>query len=346
MISRGDRKAWAADTFRGLENTIVPSFTPDFRNLDEAGIRWDVRQSVAHGFFSIMCACETGLKLDEAQRFLTIVCDEAAGRVLVAFTLLFDSLEDNIAMLRHAEQAGATHAMVGYPTVFHPRRTDDVYRATAAMCEATDLGIVLYASEKFDHERFHPSSVPWELYDRLVTIPNAVGLKVGFMDPAMAFECFERYHEDVQVNIGNAAMLGYWPILRKRYRVQWGGPGIWEFWQSPEKPFVVEYADHVNHGRIDEAMSVYWHIAPATALARSMIAALPGRDTGLYGWPVVKYIIWSVGGNGGLTRKPAMRLTQPEIMGRKKMLHALGIPPREPDEEFYVGRVNYQPTSD
>ena len=39
---------------KGLENIIIPSFTPDLSELDEEGIRWDVRQSIKHGFFSTL----------------------------------------------------------------------------------------------------------------------------------------------------------------------------------------------------------------------------------------------------------------------------------------------------
>ena len=62
-ITRSERKEWAKEVLRGVENVTMPSFTPDFRDLDEAGIRWDVDRAVEHGFASTMCAVETGLTL-------------------------------------------------------------------------------------------------------------------------------------------------------------------------------------------------------------------------------------------------------------------------------------------
>ena len=47
-ISRAERKAWARESFVGLQNIVVPSFTPDLLELDEAGIRRDIRQSIRH----------------------------------------------------------------------------------------------------------------------------------------------------------------------------------------------------------------------------------------------------------------------------------------------------------
>lgn len=67
MIPKHELKRWAKDHFKGLENTLFPSFSPDMLSLDEDGIRWDVRQSIAHGFTSMMGATEVGLSFFEQQ---------------------------------------------------------------------------------------------------------------------------------------------------------------------------------------------------------------------------------------------------------------------------------------
>ena len=340
-VSREHRKEWAREALRGLENAIMPSFTPDLRELDEEGIRWDVRQAIAHGFFSTMCACETGLTLEENKRFLEIVCDEAAGRILVSLTLLLDSFADILELLTHAEKVGASHALMAYPHTFRPGSPDAIVDATRMVSEHTNLGLVMYATDKFDFVRFHPSHVPFEAYDKIADLPNVVSLKVGFGDPAMTFECFERFGRKVLVNVGTPWLTGLFPLLRRRYDAQWFGGGSWELWQSPEKPYLVEYYRHVIRGEIDKARSIYWRVAPANMLAaREGISR--GGDIGMYHWPMAKYISWSVGGNGGLTRQPAMRLTAMQMQGRKMALRAIGIEPREPDEEFFVGRARYE----
>jgi hypothetical protein len=168
-----------------------------------------------------------------------------------------------------------------------------------------------------------------------------VSIKVGFGDPAMTYECFERYGDRVQVNVGTPWLLGLFPLLHKRYGAQWFGGGSWEVWQSPEQPLLVEYYHHVIRGEFDKARSIYWRIAPANMMAnRAGIAR--GGDIGMYHWPMGKYVTWSVGGNGGLTRQPAMRLTNEHMQGRKASLRMIGIEPRENDEEFFVGRARYE----
>ena len=338
-VTRSERKEWARSALRGIENALMPSFTADLTRLDEEGIRWDVRQAIAHGFFSTMCACETGLTLAENKRFLEIACDEAAGRILVSFTLLLDSFEDDIELLAHAEKVGASHALMGYPQTFRPRRENEILEATRRLSESTNLGLVMYASDKFDFVRFHPSQVPFEVYDKIADLPNVVSLKVGFGDPAMTFEAFERFGNRVLVNVGTPWLMGLFPLLRKRYGAQWFGGGSWEMWQSPEKPLVVEYYHHVMKGEVEPARSIYWTLAKGNALMMGNIAR--GGDIGMYNWPLGKYISWSVGGNGGVMRQPAMRLMPPMMAGRKAQLRAMGIAPREPDEEFFVGRVRY-----
>lgn len=340
MITRAERKQWARDALRGVENTTMPSFTPDLRELDEEGIRWDVRQAKAHGFFSTMCAVETGLTVEESKRFLEIVCDEAGDDLLVSFTLLNDSFEQSLDLLEHGERVGCSHVLLGYPQTFRPSGPDEIVEVTARLAEATNLGFVLYASDKFDFVRFHPSHIPFEAYDRIAQLPNSVGLKVGFGDPAMTFEALRRYGDKLLVNVGSPWHMGLFPLMRREYGVQWFGGGAWEFWQSPDRPYVVEYYDLVMSGRLDQAMQLYFHMLPATMIAmREGIGR--GGDSGMYHWPMGKYISWSVGGNGGLMREPAMRLTASQMEMRKSALRAIGIEAREPDAEFFIGRTSY-----
>jgi 4-hydroxy-tetrahydrodipicolinate synthase len=339
-VQRQHRKAWAREALVGVENALLPSFTPDLRALDEEGIRHDVRQAIAHGFFSTMCACETGLTLAESQRFVEVACDEAAGRILVSFTLLNDSLADSLELLAAAERAGASHALLGYPQTFRPRTPQDIVDATRRLSEATNLGLVMYASDKFDFVRLHPSQIPFEAYDALADLPNIVSIKVGFGDPATVFEAFERYGNRVLVNVGTPFLLGLFPMLRKQYGAQWFGGGSWEMWQSPEKPYVVDYHRAVMAGDAQRTSELYWQLSRGNALIMGSVAR--GGDAGMYHWPFGKYIAWSVGGNGGPMREPAMRLLTPMMQARKAQLRAIGIAPREPDDEFRVGRVRYR----
>src|ERR1700726_4427341 len=49
-VSKNDRKEWGRQHFKGMENFVLPSFSPDLKELDEQGIRNDVRPAIRQGF--------------------------------------------------------------------------------------------------------------------------------------------------------------------------------------------------------------------------------------------------------------------------------------------------------
>ncbi len=332
---------------RGMETVGAPSFTPDLK-LDEAGIRWDVQTAIRHGFFSINSSGDWALSFEERKRVLEIMCDEAKGKILVGLMSYqgVGSWKQMIELLQHAEKVGVSHAMIYYPSWFYPESLEEIYQRTREVCEAANLGIVLWATAADDQYRFHPSSVPIELYDRIVDIPNVMAMKVGFPEPGTVYEMYSRYASKIQVNIGHPTLLGMYPTLAKKYSPQWAGTGLWEYWQSPEKPYMVEMFDHFLNGRFEQAMSIYWFLVKSNTLGvygghEQFNIGTVDTGHGFLDWTNTKYVQWSVGGNGGPVRLPARPMSR-RVMGmRKAMLKSIGITPREPDEEFFVGRVNF-----
>jgi dihydrodipicolinate synthase/N-acetylneuraminate lyase len=104
-------KSWAATHFRGVEGTVMPSFTPDFADINEAAIRHDVRLGIEQGSFSLFCSSPSTVG-DEYKRFITAACDEARGRIGISIVAGSASEERNLDLLAHAEAAGCTHALV------------------------------------------------------------------------------------------------------------------------------------------------------------------------------------------------------------------------------------------
>ena len=84
-------KEWAHQHFKGVENQMIPSFTPDFFSLSEQGIRLDIQQTIRHGFFATMCSGSgAGVVLDfrETMALLDIATDEAKGKLLVGAAIM------------------------------------------------------------------------------------------------------------------------------------------------------------------------------------------------------------------------------------------------------------------
>lgn len=333
-VKRSDLKDWAKEKLKGVENITLPSFDPNTLELDEEGIRWDVQQSIKHGFFSTLCSSEVALTFAEAKRFVEIVADEAKDKILVSTTLFFPSIQQNIEMAQHAAKVGCHNALLGYPPAFNPNSVEEIYNATKKVCEAADLGIVLYPTHNNNFEKFHPSGYPLDLLGRLVEIDNVIGAKIGSGDPGFVTECFERCADKALVNV---TMVDWAPISVRKFGQQWIGASVYEIYQSPERPYLVNYFNLLLQGEYEKAMEVYWQMRPLAALLESHIFSIM---QGAYPWATFKYYQWCVGANGGLARMPGKLFTHQMMMAKHAYMMA-GIVPREPDEEFYVGRAKF-----
>ena len=335
MRKKSELKSWAREHMKGVENTLFPSFTPDMKDLDETGIRHDVQQSIAHGFFSTMCATETGLTLEESKRFLAIAADEAKGKIVVTTSVILDSFEANQELLGHAEKVGVDGALLGYPPTFHPEDKEDIYTVTRRLAESTALHLTLYPSPHFPFNKFHPSGFPLDVLDRLADLPNVVAVKIGELG----------LFADAHRICGDRLLVGcpverYVPLLVQGFKMQWMGAGCYEVLQSPEKPYLVQYFNLLLEGKTAQAMELYWKLAPMRNIFEQQFNQTV--MSGTYNWHAQKYYQWCVGGNGGLTRQPAMKLHSWEAEQIRMGYYTIGIEPRENEAEFWMGRANYE----
>lgn len=336
LAKKSELKDWARENMRGFENCTMPSFTPDLKELDEEGIRLDVRQAIRHGCFSTLCTPEAGLTFEESKRFVEIVTEEAQDEILVSCTLLFDSFDRQYEMIRHCESAGCHTVLLGYPGTFRPESPNEIYAVTKELCESTNIAIVLYPSFKYNFERFHPAGFPLELLAKMADIENVVAMKIGLADQAAIAECFRLCGDKVLVNFPFEAWA---PLLVQGFGQQWLGSGPMEMYQSPECRYAVDYFELLLSGEIDKAMNIFWQLTPVRQVMNQL--AMRYIMLGTYHWAEWKYCQWLVGGNGGLTREPCMKLLQHNMQALRGAMQAIGLTLREPDEEFYVGRVNY-----
>jgi 4-hydroxy-tetrahydrodipicolinate synthase len=334
-VDRDGSKAWAREHFAGAENIVLPSFTPDGAALDEDGIRLDVRQSIRHGVFSVFCAIESGLSHAEKRRFLEVVVEEADGGVCVGFPLQGDSVEENLELLSHAARVGVSHAMVSYPQDFEPATDDEVVAYHDRLARATDLPLVLFHNDKFDLHHLHPSGLPFGAYDRIVDLDTVVAAKVSVMDLATLDRCFERYGDRVLVSTPSVLQL---PLVMTHYDMQWTGAWTIEAFQSPSQRLVVDMIDALRGGRTGEALAIFGRLGPLLGeLGPRLRTMLP---SGSYHWTLFKYLQYLTGGNGGVTRQPAMRLSEGDMAQIRGAFLACGLDLAEGgDEDFRDGRA-------
>ncbi len=335
--TKSEAKKWSKKNLKGLEVPIFPSFTPDLQELDEEGIRWDVNHIIANGFTSALAAPEAcGMTFEERKKFVEIVVDEAKGKIHTSVAVMQDTVEQDIEMLKHIEAVGGTFATLGHPIQYYPRSVEDIFQMYKYMCDSTNLAIVFYTG-RLHTRKFHPSYFPPELLPRIADIPNVVGMKIGGgSSMAITVMSFRLCGDKILVN---DPMPDRWFVTIPVYGQQWAGAGPFYGMQTPEKPRMVEMFDLLMKGKIDKALDVYWELGPL----RDGSGGLENSyfHTGIVSSLSDKYTHWCNGGNGGTVRQPTGRIYDYQKDRIRAGLRAIGLTPREPEEEFYVGRVNY-----
>ena len=223
--------------YKGLESTILSSFTQDELVLDEKGGRHDIRELIRHGFFAMVLMTEAGTSKEEDKLVTQWCVDETRGKIGVALALRYYSLKANIAMAEFAEQAGCDGLVLCYPPNFRPKSPKEVCDYTHAICEATHLAVELFPSVKYDSP--FPGGFPASLLNQMADIENVVAMKIGITDLAWMDECFRLF--------GNKIVISYpfddgWPIFIREYGMQWSGSAPWRVMQTPDDPREVNYS--------------------------------------------------------------------------------------------------------
>ncbi len=338
-FTKPEAKQWAKENFKGLEAPVFPSFTPDLSELDEDGIRYDVNHIIANGMISILIAPEgTGMTQEERKRFVSIVNDEAKGRVHTSLSVLMDTVEENIDIMQHHQKTGGTMGMLGHPIMYDPESEEELYRNYKYMADATDLALVFYPG-RLKAKRFHPSGWPMSILPKIADIPNVVAMKIqGGASLAYTIQCFRLVGQQILVA---DPMPSAWYTTIPNYGQQWAGAGPFYGSQTPEDQRNVKMFNALLNNDIDTALELHWKAMPNAMAAGSAFANVNYPETGILVAYVDKYAHWCLGGNGGVLRQPTGRLYDYQKQAIRSGLKAIGFTPREPEEEFFVGRMNY-----
>ena len=254
-----DHKDWARKHFRGMENLFLPSFTADFAQLDEEGIRADVRQAARQGFFSTH-ARQSGS--EEPRREPAAARESSPTKRAARFSsprVWVDGRSTN-RWTDSGSPSEPAHRRI-FLSLQRAETEAQVVTAARRLIEATDLPIVLYGQPDDEFMRFHPSGLPLDAFDRLASLPNVIAVKfTQVMNLATAYELAARVSDRLLIGPVHLEAV---PLLASRHHVQWSGQWTVEALQSPERPYGVEFIDHIGNGRMKEALEKYWILHPA-----------------------------------------------------------------------------------
>ncbi|GAA0985709.1 hypothetical protein GCM10009555_061630 [Acrocarpospora macrocephala] len=329
---KGTARAWAREALRGVVNVIIPTFTADLSDVNEAATRHDVRRDIELGFLGALLVAETATSRDEYIRFTRWAADEAQGRLQLWHHASFNTLDENIEMVRRAGKAGAEMVLLSYPATFYPCAEEEIFEYTKRFCDATDLAVMLFQVPLWGFERIHPAGMSVQLLERIVdACPNVVAIKAEGGYPSMIgfTEVWYRLGERVVVSqpieqhaIPFASVLPLQLIATSNTECL--GPAVPEMLRL------------IHAGKVDDAMELFWRVHPARK-ANDVVTAIGGANTvHRMAW---KYQAWLTGFNGGPLRMPTQRLVGSQMAAFRKAAVEAGVCVTDaPDQEFFRGR--------
>jgi 4-hydroxy-tetrahydrodipicolinate synthase len=330
--TKAESREWARATLHGCCNVIIPSYTHDLRHINEHAIRHDVRRDIELGFLGALTVSETSLTLDEYIQFVEWASDEADGRLLLVHHASFNTLEENIEAAQRAEKAGADLMLLAYPPSFYPMSDDDIYEYTAALCNATNLAVIVFPVPLWGFERISPASMSMNLLGRLIdACPNIAVIKAEGGMPSIGgfIDCWNRFSDRVLVTmplehdgIPLSTILPVQVLATSNYE-----------YMGDSVPRMLELA---RAGKANQAMELYWQVYPARKANESATALGTANAVHRMAW---KYEAWLNGFNGGPLRMPTNRLVYTQMRTLRGALEASKLPcTSDPDEAFFVGR--------
>jgi 4-hydroxy-tetrahydrodipicolinate synthase len=332
--TRDEARAWAREHLTGCSAVTIPTFTADLERLNEAAIGHDVALTVEHGFSYALLMTETAITPEEAGRFTAIARETAGGRLRLFAHAAFGTIADNIEALRHAEREGADLVLLPYPPQLWATSHQQIYDWTKAICDATNLGVMLFALPLWGFERVHPAGMSVQFVRHVLdTIPNIVAIKSEQGSPMVAGLCEMYHHFRDEVVISCPIESDAIPLM-SLMDLQFSGTSNTQ-WMSDWYPKTFELA---RTGRWEEAMGRFWQVNPARQ-ANSVATQSYIAGAGVLNRTMWKYQDWLAGYNGGPLRAPAMRVPDRFMKSLRAGLEASSLPvTSDPDSEFMVGR--------
>ncbi|MBE3556496.1 MAG: dihydrodipicolinate synthase family protein [Firmicutes bacterium] len=327
-----EAREWAREKMRGVANVIIPTFTQDLRDVNEAATRHDVRKEIEYGFWGTLLVSETATTFDEYRRFSEWAVDEARGRLHLIHHASWNTLEESIRAAQVAEATGVDLILLSYPPTFYPQSQEEIFEYTKAYCDATNLGVILFPVPLWGFERLHPAGIAPETIARMVReIPNIVAIKSEGGMPTIAgfVENYKRFSNEVIVTF---PMEDQALMLASLVSMPFMGTSNYEYYG----PMIPRIFTLIQEGRFEEAMKLYWQIHPAR-LVNQQQNVIPGAN--FIHRMLWKYQGWLNGFNGGPLRAPTMRLNGNQMRALRQGLVAAGLQPtNDGDDLFFEGR--------
>lgn len=294
-------------TWAGPMPAVTTPFHADGR-IDEAAFAANLEGLIAAGATGFVVGGCTGefwaLSHEERKRLCNVAAEAIAGRVTLIAGTGAISVEETVALTRHAEAAGCDGALI-LPPYFVKLSDDEIFAHFADVCALIGLPVMLYNIPGNAVNALTPA-----LASRLAALERVVAIKESSGDWNNYYATYLLVHERLRVFCGPSSVFGV-PA------VQLGADGTIDcfpnVWQQ---------------GGLD-----LYHVAKAGETARAAeLQALGRKLTDLFTsegrtlYPATKAAMDMLGlPGGGTPRRPLRALTGEPLVGLRAGLAALGL---------------------
>ena len=230
---------------RGVITALITPFQEG--ELDEAGLRENIWFQLEEGISGLLALGTTGelptLTLDEQERVMRIVIQEAKGKVPVLINVGDNCTQRTIEKAKQAEKWGADFLLAVTPYYNRPSQ-EGLLRHFQALAAATALPILLY---------HHPArtgvSLTIETLLRLAEIPNIVGIKEASGNLSLVCQSLHHLPETFSLFSGEDFLT--FPL------VALGAKGVISILSNLMPTPLLEMINLLHQGQLEEARK--WH---------------------------------------------------------------------------------------
>ena len=200
------------DIRQGLSGPVFPLLTPftEQGEIDHPALSRYVEFLVSCGANAIMTTIGTSrfnlLSEDEIRAVnTTVTAATSSSTITIAAGPITGSLKTNIGFAQHAESVGADAYIAYFPERWYG--PEMVYNFFHEISSAVSIAVMIH---EMPLQSGYGGQIqyPLDLLERLITIPNLVGMKEECMDAGHAYRLYRRLHGQCAI-IGAGAMRNF-----------------------------------------------------------------------------------------------------------------------------------------
>ncbi|EEN84207.1 dihydrodipicolinate synthase family protein [Rhodococcus qingshengii] len=272
--------------------------------IDEPGLRLNIERCISVGLNGVYCNGLMGeswsLTVDERQRVLEVVIEACAGRLDVSPVTSTDDLAETIALTEHAQEAGATYAVLVPPRSITVDA--DLLAFLNAVIDRVDIPYVIFNPGTPDGLGCALST---STFAALCTNPRVRILKTtANPDLNLAMRQIAR---GTHVQVSDPLEEHFFDnVLEHGQQLLYCDPEGYLYQTEKWKP-IRAYADLIAQGEFEDARRIFDSLDPLRKLYRKWI--IGPLEVGVMPNAALKRWCEFVGMAGGPVRPPLVELT-------------------------------------